>query len=285
MSDSFIFFASYAKAAKALPDKQRLEFYDALTDYGIYDKKPDELSPLVDALFCMALPYMEKAKAKQAAGSIGGKTSKITKQNSSKEKADDDNSSSELDEDDEDDDDDSDKQTISKTQANDKQNESIQQANLKQNESKTQANSKQYKIEIEIEKENKIEYNTLSPTSPPENVKAAKPPERERQSGFDMFWEAYPRKENRAAALKAWNEAPKETILQIPAILNAIEKHKLSRQWTQDGGRYIPSPARYISECRWKDQLAEAPKSDSSFNATEFFDLAVRKSQESMAGG
>lgn len=260
MSDSFIFFVSYAKAAKALPDKQRLEFYDALTNYGIYDEKPEELSPLVDALFCMALPYMEKSKAKQNARRLGENRA----ESENKSITDDD-------------------QKKNHNTSDENQIEIKTESNEKQNDIKQGTNQKEYKIEIE--KENKIEYNTLSPTSPSCEKEAAKPPERERQSGFEMFWEAYPRKENRTAAIKAWNEAPKETVLQIPDILNAIERHKLSRQWTQDGGRYIPSPAKYISEQRWKDNLAEAPKSDSSFNAGEFFDLALKKSQESMAGG
>lgn len=89
MSDSFTFFSSYAKAAKALPEKQRIEFYDALVGFGIDDKMPSNLSPLVDAIFAMALPYMEKAKAKQTAGSMGGKSSKSDKQNTSKREAED----------------------------------------------------------------------------------------------------------------------------------------------------------------------------------------------------
>ena len=70
---------------------------------------------------------------------------------------------------------------------------------------------------------------------------------------FEGFWKAYPRKENRAAALRAWKKlAPDLELCHIMA--DALRWQRETDQWTQDGGQFIPSPASWLLGRRWEDE-------------------------------
>jgi len=70
---------------------------------------------------------------------------------------------------------------------------------------------------------------------------------------FSVFWNAYPKKVGKDAALKAWKKikSPSETLGKI---LMALEWQVKSEAWTKDGGQYIPNPATYLNQGRWKDE-------------------------------
>jgi len=73
-------------------------------------------------------------------------------------------------------------------------------------------------------------------------------------AGFADFWNAYPRKIDKQDALKAWQKlAPNAELLRT--ILDALDLHKRSDQWTKDSGRYIPYPATWLNKRRWEAQL------------------------------
>jgi hypothetical protein len=76
-------------------------------------------------------------------------------------------------------------------------------------------------------------------------------------SGFDEFWSAYPRKEAKPRAVKAWRKIPAG---EYPQILADIERRKRSEDWKRDGGRFIPHPASYLNERRWEDADAMQQK-------------------------
>lgn len=71
-------------------------------------------------------------------------------------------------------------------------------------------------------------------------------------NGFDVFWDAYPRKVGRRAAAKIWHREKLEKFLQD--ILTAISKQKRSEQWRKDGGRFIPHPSTWLNQGRWEDE-------------------------------
>lgn len=74
---------------------------------------------------------------------------------------------------------------------------------------------------------------------------------------FARFWSAYPRKEAKQNALRAFEKInPDEELLSL--MLEAIEKQKRSEQWQEDGGRFIPHPTTWLNGRRWEDQLPEA---------------------------
>lgn len=68
--------------------------------------------------------------------------------------------------------------------------------------------------------------------------------------GFAEFWQAYPRKDARPNALKAW----KRLLPPLEAVLASITRFKSTDQWTKDGGKFIPLPASWLNGERWKDQ-------------------------------
>ena len=82
----------------------------------------------------------------------------------------------------------------------------------------------------------------------------ARPPSADvSDAAFDRFWEAYPKKQGKGAARKAFKVAKKKVPLDV--ILSAVERQRQSFQWNQNGGQYIPSPARWLSEERWNDEM------------------------------
>jgi hypothetical protein len=69
-------------------------------------------------------------------------------------------------------------------------------------------------------------------------------------STFLSFWEAYPRKESKQDAWKAWNQIEPQNGL-VETILASIKQH--SPRWTDP--QYIPLPASYLRGKRWEDVL------------------------------
>lgn len=69
---------------------------------------------------------------------------------------------------------------------------------------------------------------------------------------FDRFWKAYPRKVAKPVAIKAWRKAI--TKMETDKILEALEKQKLSDDWTKEKGKFIPYPATWLNQERWNDE-------------------------------
>lgn len=72
-----------------------------------------------------------------------------------------------------------------------------------------------------------------------------------REDAFEQILSAYPahRLGNREACIDAWNTV--ETG-QEEAVLKGLSKWKDSAQWTSDGGRFIPSLSRFLTEKMWQ---------------------------------
>lgn len=69
-------------------------------------------------------------------------------------------------------------------------------------------------------------------------------------SDFAAFWQAYPRKTGKDAALKAWEKkAP-----SLSACLKALEWQVYQPQWAKDGGQFIPHASTWINGGRWLDE-------------------------------
>ncbi len=72
-------------------------------------------------------------------------------------------------------------------------------------------------------------------------------------SDFSLFWKAYPRRKNKGQAIKAWKATQKARPV-ISVIIAAIKSQCASRQWTSDGGKFIPYPASWLNGMRWEDE-------------------------------
>ena len=78
------------------------------------------------------------------------------------------------------------------------------------------------------------------------------------ESYFDDFWYKYPKKVGKVDAIKSWNKMKPDILLVIDALNWQIE----TKQWQQEGGKYIPNPATYLNQGRWMD---EAPTEQAPF--------------------
>lgn len=70
--------------------------------------------------------------------------------------------------------------------------------------------------------------------------------------GFASFWQAYPKKTAKPAALMKFKSA-KLKAGELDAILTDIETRKQADDWTKENGKYVPNPATYLSQRRWED--------------------------------
>lgn len=71
--------------------------------------------------------------------------------------------------------------------------------------------------------------------------------------GFDELWKAYPRKQSKAAAQKSYRKLDPDGEL-LGALLSAVERQKKTRQWQEDGGKYIPLLSTWLNQRRWEDE-------------------------------
>lgn len=75
------------------------------------------------------------------------------------------------------------------------------------------------------------------------------------RDGFAAFWDVYPRKVAKAAAVKAWQAtAPVRPLLAT--VLSSIAAQAASEQW-QESPRYIPHPATWLNRHSWDDETPE----------------------------
>ena len=73
---------------------------------------------------------------------------------------------------------------------------------------------------------------------------------------FEKFWEAYPRKQAKVDAERAFKSLnPSEDLLAV--IIADISSRKQSEAWLKDNGKYIPLPASYLRGKRWEDEIKE----------------------------
>jgi len=71
---------------------------------------------------------------------------------------------------------------------------------------------------------------------------------------FDAFWDVYPRKVGKDAALKEWlKHAPDAALTE--AIIAAVNAQKFSPNWQKDGGQFIPHPRTWLHQGRWQDEV------------------------------
>ena len=72
---------------------------------------------------------------------------------------------------------------------------------------------------------------------------------------FDRFYEAYPRKVGKLAAIKAFAKCKADEAL-VDQMIAAIEEQKQSAQWVKDNGQFIPHPATWLNNERWADSVS-----------------------------
>ena len=80
---------------------------------------------------------------------------------------------------------------------------------------------------------------------------------------FDTFWKAYPKKKDKAKALRAFSKLkPDEELLN--RILRALEEQSKDKNWVKENRQYMPYGATYLNDRRWEEYYEEHGEADTS---------------------
>lgn len=78
------------------------------------------------------------------------------------------------------------------------------------------------------------------------------------RTGFEKFWNAYPKKRGKGQAEKEWGRL-KPDDAHVAIILTAIDKAKQTPDWRKENGQFIPHPAKWLKAKGWEDEYPESP--------------------------
>lgn len=142
----------------------------------------------------------------------------------------------------------------------------------KQTESKPKANSKQAAREKENEKEKEVEKEGEKDKEQTESIPAFD------GKSFTAFWDGYPRKIGREDAWEAWKTIAPDAGA-VRSIMAGLEGWKKSAQWTEDGGRFIPSASKFLKDGYWQSP----PQPDKPAAKRELDEDEIRAIQRMLA--
>jgi len=94
---------------------------------------------------------------------------------------------------------------------------------------------------------------TNIPPKPPKGGAVVFPP------GFEKFWAAYPRKDAKAQAMKAFAKLRADEVL-LASILRGVAAARDSEQWQRDGGKFVPYAATWLNGRRWEDEAVQTAR-------------------------
>jgi uncharacterized protein YdaU (DUF1376 family) len=79
--------------------------------------------------------------------------------------------------------------------------------------------------------------------------------------GWEEFWRAYPRKEKKHDALKAFKKIKPSSEL-LTQLLAKLKTNSHSDQWQKDKGKYVPMAATWLNGKRWEDEAGISAESN-----------------------
>ncbi len=113
---------------------------------------------------------------------------------------------------------------------------------------------------------NKMNNNKMNKSANADLRKRASYQQDKTETMFSEFYQAYPKKRDKAKARKSFFKI-KNLPDVFPQLMKGLEQQKLSADWKKDGGKYIPYPSTWLNDERWEDELAtqvQPPASASS---------------------
>jgi len=81
---------------------------------------------------------------------------------------------------------------------------------------------------------------------------------------FASFWEVYPKKKNKGAALKAWKKQ-KRIMPNLDRVKEVVLALSRSKDWTKESGQYIPNASTWLNANGWDDEI-DTSKNGQSIN-------------------
>ena len=239
---SFVFYESFRDASRNLDDATRLALYEAIMDYSLYGEEPDEGNIVAAAMFKLVRPVLDTNAKRRENGKNGGRPASTDNQEESKQEPEN-------------------KEAESETEAKDNPVETEDKPVENQSETKAEPNHNQeltnpepdkiYDVDVDVDKDVDVDIYSTPPTSPRRGSGRKKSAD---MDGFALFWQEYPRKAAKAAALKAWQKLNPSPEL-VERILAHVREHKRSPDWIKDGGQFVPHPATFLNGRRWEDDI------------------------------
>ncbi|WP_238587081.1 YdaU family protein [Pseudomonas veronii] len=101
-------------------------------------------------------------------------------------------------------------------------------------------------------------HKPLTTNQEPKDQEHCAPTVSEQADLFPKFWALYPRKQDKAKALKAWAKL-KVTDELFSLITKGLSAQVVSADWVKEGGKYIPMPTTWLNGKRWEDEIPSAP--------------------------
>jgi len=100
---------------------------------------------------------------------------------------------------------------------------------------------------------------TCQPDDAPETEKRQRRKEKTNVH-FDIFWNEYPKKKDKANALKVW-KSKKLSNGKFDKIMDGLRKVNKSDDWVKENGRYVPGPAKWLRGSLWNDEISSIQSS------------------------
>lgn len=239
---SFVFYESFRDASRNLDDATRLSLYEAIMDYSLYGKEPDEGNPVAAAMFKLVRPVLDTNAKRRENGRNGGRPASTDNQEAPKPEPENGKAESEAEA----------KENPVETEDKPVENQSETKAEPSHIQEVTKPEpDKIYDVDVDGDKDVDVDIYSTPPTSPLRGSGRKKSAD---MDGFALFWQEYPRKAAKAAALKAWQKLNPSPEL-VERILAHVRDHKRSQDWIKDGGQFVPHPATFLNGRRWEDDI------------------------------
>lgn len=239
---SFVFYESFRDASRNLDDATRLALYEAIMDYSLYGEEPDEGNPVAAAMFKLVRPVLDTNAKRRENGRNGGRHASTDNQEASKPKPENEKAEPETEA----------KENPFETEDKLVENQigTKPEPNHNQEVNKPEPD-KIYDVDVDGDKDVDVDIYSTPPTSPRRGSCRKKSADMDR---FALFWQEYPRKAAKAAALKAWQKLNPSPEL-AERILAHVRDRKRSQDWIKDGGQFVPHPATFLNGRRWEDDI------------------------------
>lgn len=239
---SFVFYESFRDASRNLDDATRLALYEAIMDYSLYGAEPDEDNPVAAAMFKLVRPVLDTNAKRRENGRNGGRPSRTDNQDSPKPEPENGKAESEAEA----------KENPVETEDKPVENKSETKPEPNHNQEVTKPEpDKIYDVDVDGDKDVDVDIYSTPHTSPRRGSGRKKSAD---MDGFALFWQEYPRKAAKAAALKAWKKLNPSPEL-VERIIAHVRDHKRSPDWLKDGGQFVPHPATFLNGQRWEDDI------------------------------
>ena len=72
-------------------------------------------------------------------------------------------------------------------------------------------------------------------------------------TGFDSFWEKYPKKIDKKTCHKIWEKNNLDD--KAGEIISFVEKASRTQSWEKEGGQFVPYPKTFLNGEKWNDDL------------------------------